>query len=320
MALSTHISPVPKLALGTAPIGSMSANFGKAVSDDAAHATIQHAIARGANFIDTAPLYGNGLAEARVGAALQGIPRSSYILGSKVGWIPDPANIGGNHNTDGTRSYTRDAIRRSVEASLKRLNTDYLDYALVHDPELIDSTKIILDEAFPTLNDLKHQGVVRAVGAGLNISDYMIEFATHADVDCFLLAGRYTLLEQAPMKDAFPLMLQKKISVFLGGVFNSGILATGAVQGARYQYVIAPEPIMRLTRLIEGVCYRHGVSLRTAAAQFAAAHPAVTTLVLGMVQPGEVDENLAALNAKLPAAFWDELKERGLIEADAPVP
>ena len=115
-------------------------------------------------------------------------------------------------------------------------------------------------------------------------------------------------------------MQAKKISVFLGGVFNSGILATGAVPGARYQYEIASEPILRLTRLIEAVCAKHSVSLRTAAAQFAAAHPAVSTLVLGMVKPHEVDENLAALNAKLPAAFWDELKEHRLIEADAPVP
>jgi D-threo-aldose 1-dehydrogenase len=298
----------------------MSANFGKAVSDEAAYATIRHAIQSGANFVDTAPLYGNGLAEARIGEALRDVPRSSYVLGSKVGWIPDPAKPGGNHALDGERNYSGDAIKRSVEASLKRLHTDYLDYALVHDPELTDTTAVILDEAFPTLNDLKRQGVVRAVGAGLNVVDYMIEFANHADVDCFLLAGRYTLLEQLPMHIAFPLMQQKRISVFLGGVYNSGILATGAVPGARYQYAIAPEPILRLTRVIEGVCARHGVSLRVAAAQFAAAHPAVTTLVLGMVKPSEVDENLAALNAKLPTAFWDELKERGLIEADAPTP
>jgi D-threo-aldose 1-dehydrogenase len=298
----------------------MSANFGKAVSDEDAHATIQHAIQSGANFVDTAPLYGNGLAESRIGEALRGIPRNSFVLGSKVGWVPDITKIGGNHAADGTRSYTRDAIHRSVEASLKRLRVDYLDYALVHDPELTDSTKTILEEAFPTLNDLKRQGVVRAVGAGLNVSDYMIEFANNADVDCFLLAGRYTLLEQAPMHTAFPLMQKRNISVFLGGVYNSGILATGAVRGARYQYAIAPEPILRLTRLIEGVCARHGVSLRVASAQFAAAHPAVTTLVLGMVKPSEVDENLAALNAKLPAAFWGELKERGFIEADSPIP
>lgn len=311
---------VPKIALGTAPIGSMGPVFGYTVSDADAHATIQRALASGVNFIDTAPLYGNGVSEQRVGDALKalGIKRDAVVIGTKVGWIPSV--IGGDHFSQGERSYTRDAVLRSVEASLKRLHTSYLDIVHVHDADLGDYRKQILDEGFPTLNDLKRQGVIRAVGSGMNQWEMLADFARNADVDCFLLAGRYSLLEQDPLGEFFPLMLEKKISIFLGGVFNSGILATGAVKGARYQYALAPQPVLRLTRIIEGVCARHGVPLRAAAVQFAAAHPAVTTLVLGMVKPAEVDENVGLLNVKIPAAFWAELKQRELIDTAAPVP
>jgi D-threo-aldose 1-dehydrogenase len=317
MALSFH---VPRIALGTAPIGSMAPVFGYAVSDQDARDTIARALASGVNFIDTAPLYGNGLAEARIGAALKeiGAARDRVVLGTKVGWIP--GTLGGDHFTDGVRSYARDAVLRSVEGSLKRLQTDYLDIVHVHDADLGDFRREVIEEAFPTLNELKRQGVIRAVGSGMNEWPMLADFARNADVDCFLLAGRYTLLEQAPAHDFFPLMIEKKISIFLGGVFNSGILATGAIAGARYQYALAPEPVLRLTRMIEGVCARHGVSLRAAAAQFAAAHPAVTTLVLGMVKPGEVDENVKLLDVQIPAAFWDEMRARELIDAGAPVP
>jgi D-threo-aldose 1-dehydrogenase len=319
MALSF---PVPKIALGTAPIGSMGPVFGYTVSDDDAQATIARAVSSGANFIDTAPLYGNALAEVRIGTALKalGVARDRVILGTKVGWLPDADKVGGSHFADGVRSYSRDAVMRSVEGSLERLNTDYLDIVHVHDPDLGDYRKDVLEQAYPALHELKRAGTIRAIGAGLNQWQYLADIANNADVDCFLLAGRYTLLEQSPLQEFFPLILKKKISVFLGGVFNSGILATGAIPGARYQYAVAPEPVLRLTRMIERVCATHGVSLRAAAAQFAAAHLAVTTLVLGMVKPAEVDENLGLLNAPIPAAFWAELRERGLIEEGAPVP
>ncbi len=292
--------------------------FGFAVSDEDARNTIARVLASGVNFIDTAPLYGNGLAEVRIGAALKelGVVRNTLVLGTKIGWLP--GTLGGDHFTDGVRSYTRDAVLRSVEGSLKRLQTDHLDIVHVHDADLGDFRHEVLEEAYPTLNELKRQGVIRAVGAGMNEWPLLADYARNADVDCFLLAGRYTLLEQAPAREFFSLMLEKKISIFLGGVFNSGILATGAIAGARYQYALAPEPVLRLTRMIEGVCARHGVSLRAAAVQFAAAHPAVTTLVLGMVKPGEVDENIRLLDVPIPAAFWDELRARELIDAGVP--
>ena len=302
---------VPRLGLGTAPLGSTAGGPFSVNSDQQATDTVRACLAKGINFFDTAPLYGSGVSETRVGAALAGVPRDTYILESKIGVIV---------NADGTttRTYTRDNVRRSVEDSLERLKVDYLDMALIHDAD--KHYREALDHAYPVLADLKSQGVIRGIGAGMNQWQMEADFARDTDMDCFLLAGRYTLLEQEPLKEFFPLCQQKKISVFLGGVFNSGILASGAVPGARYSYAPAPEPILEKTRKIEAVCARHGVSLRVAALQFAQAHPAVTALIVGMVTPAEVDENLAALSVKIPAAFWDELRAEGLIEADAPVP
>ena len=303
---------VPKLALGTAPIGSMAAQFGFAVSDEDTRATILHCFANGIRFVDTAPLYGNGLAEIRIGEVVAGVPREQVLLGTKVGWLPNRVSGGVN---DGARIYSRDAILRSIDDSLRRLQTSWLDVAHVHDPDVGgDFSKQVLDEAFPALNDLKSQGVIRAVGSGMNQWRMLALFARHADLDCVLLAGRYSLLEQEPLHEFFPLMIEKKISVFLGGVFNSGILATGAVPGARFQYDVAPEPILEKTRRIEAVCARYRIPLRAAALQFAAAPAAVTTLVLGMVNPAQVDDNLAMLALPIPVDLWTELAQEGLIE------
>jgi D-threo-aldose 1-dehydrogenase len=309
---------VPKLALGTAPIGSMAAQFGFAVSDADTQATILHCFANDIRMIDTAPLYGNGLAELRIGDAVASLPRSEMLLATKVGWLPNRVSGGVN---DGTRLYTRDAVRRSVDESLRRLKTSYLDVVHVHDPdEGGDFSKQVLDEAFPTLHELKRQGIVRAIGSGMNQWRMLALFARHAEIDCVLLAGRYSLLEQEPLQEFFPLLIEKKISLFLGGVFNSGILATGAVPGARFQYDIAPEPILEKTRRMEAVCGRYGVPLRAAAAQFAAAPAAVTSLVLGMVSPAQVDDNLAMLSLPIPQDLWSDLIHEGLVKEDAPVP
>ena len=313
MALSFAL---PRVALGTGPLGSMMRTFGYAVSDEDAHLTLQHALEAGVSMIDTAPFYGNGVAETRVGYVLKDIPRDRYLLSTKVGWLVNELGVTGA----GTRSYSRDSILRSIEASQKRLGIDVFDMAHIHDPENGDYRREIMEEGYPTLLELKQQGVIRGVGAGLNQTAYLTDYAQHAPLDVALLANRYTLLEQEPMEEAFPLAMQHDIRVMVGGVFNSGILALGGVPGVRYYYQPAPEPVRRLTRLIEGVCATHGVSLKAAAMQFAAAHPAVSTLVLGMAKPAEIDENLANLNAPIPAAFWAELKSRGLIEAGAPTP
>jgi D-threo-aldose 1-dehydrogenase len=309
---------VPKLALGTAPLGSMTAQFGFAVGDEDTRTTILHCFARGIRFVDTAPLYGNGLSEMRVGAVAAEADREQLLLATKAGWLPN--GLGGGVE-DGKRGYSRDAILRSVEESLKRLRTEYLDVVHIHDPdEGGDFSRQVLDEGFPALQELKAQGVIRAVGCGMNQWQMPSRFVRHAELDCVLLAGRYSLLEQEPLHEFFPLMAEKKIAVFLGGVFNSGILATGAVSGARFQYGLAPEPVLEKTRRIEAVCSRHRVPLRAAAAQFAAAPKAVSTLVLGMVSPEQVDDNLAMLATPIPADFWAELRFEKLIDEDAPVP
>jgi D-threo-aldose 1-dehydrogenase len=279
--------------------------FGYGVAEDAAIETIQHAVRSGVTLLDTAPFYANGRSEVRVGLALRGIPRRNVVISTKVGWLPNPSRIG--QAGEGRRSYSRDSVLRSIEHSLERLGIDTIDIAHVHDPENGDYREEILRESYPTLLELKQQGVIRAIGAGLNQTSFLADFVAHMPLDCAILAGRYTLLEQAPARDAFPAAREKGIPILAAGVFNGGILASGALQGARYQYQPAPEPILRLTRMIERVCARHRVGLRAAAMQFTAAHPAVASLVIGMVTPGEVDGNVADLGVPIPEAFWAEL-------------
>ncbi len=206
---------------------------------------------------------------------------------------------------------------RSLESSLKRLKLDQVDLLLIHDPD--DHPEEALDEAFPTLLELRQQGVIRAIGSGMNQWQVLTRFAQEADFDCFLLAGRYTLLEQTSL-DFLELCRSKGIGIMLGGVFNSGILAMGAVPGATYNYAPAPTEIMQKTAAIAAICARHGVALNAAALQFAQAHPAISSLVIGAIHPDEIAANLAARQIQLPAALWADLQEAGLIQADAPLP
>lgn len=309
MALSFAL---PNFGLGCAPLGGNGGAFGMA-SEAAAEALVQHCLAHGVTFFDTAPAYGAGLSEVRLGRALHGVPRAHFQLGTKIGVVV---------NADGSteRSYRRDAVKRSIADSLQRLGVDFIEIAHIHDADADENFRVALDEAYPVLADLKAQGVIRAIGAGMNQWQREAEFARNADFDCFLLAGRYTLLEQEPIHEYLPLCLEKGISVFLGGVFNTGILATGAIPTAQYQYRPALPEIMAKTRRIEAVCADYGVPLKAAALQFPLAHPAVRSLVVGMIAPTEVDQNMAALRTPIPADFWVALREGGLIEAAAPIP
>ena len=302
---------VPVFGLGAAPLGGTGSDAFSVGSHRRATETVLHCLSKGVTFFDTAPLYGSGLSEQRLGAALTGVPRSQIVVESKIGVVVNP---------DGTttRSYDRDMVLRSVEDSLKRLRLDYLDTCLIHDADT--HFREALEEAYPALVELKSQGIIRGIGAGMNQWEMEAEFSRQAEFDCFLLAGRYSLLEQDPVHEFLPLCERKEISVFLGGVFNTGILATGAVRGARYQYAEAPPEIMDKTRKIEVVCARHKITLKSAALQFPLAHPAVKSLIVGMVAPLEIDENLAALSAPIPPDFWSELRALGLIDPAAPVP
>ncbi len=297
--------PFPRMGLGT---GTWPAD--PAVPQAQFTELVRLVLAGPRPFFDTAALYSLGLSETRLGAALQGVPRERYLLASKAGWDisqGDPAR----------NNFSRDFILRSVEASLKRLGVSYLDIVHVHDPDCC--LQQALDEAFPALCELRDQGVIRAVGSGMNQWQMLSEFAQHADVDCFLLAGRYTLLEQT----ALPLLemcRQKGLTLVLGGVYNSGILVTGPVPGARYNYAPAPPEIIERVRRLEAVCARHGVSLQAAALQFPLAHPAVRTLIMGAASVAEYASTLAAAQAPLPPALWVDLRAEGLLAAEAAVP
>lgn len=303
---------VPSFGLGCAPLGGNGGNFGMA-SEEAADALVQHCLAQGVTFFDTAGGYGAGLSERRLGRALTGIPRQRFQIATKIGVLINP---------DGSteRSYRCEAVKRSIDDSLQRLGLDFVEIAHIHDADSDENFRMALDEAYPALADLKAQGVIRAIGAGMNQWQREADFARNADFDCFLLAGRYTLLEQEPIHEYLPLCLEKGISVFLGGVFNTGILATGSIPGAWYRYRPATPEILEKTRRIEAICSRYGVALKAAALQFPLAHPAIRSLVVGMIAPSEVDQNLAALHAPIPSAFWSDLRSAALIDPAVPVP
>lgn len=297
--VGTTALKVTEFGLGTAHIGYQ--------TEENAVNVVHTALDNGIKFIDTAPLYKT---EKHLGIALEGIPRESYVLATKIGRLPD--GKGGF-----TFNYSRDEVLQSLENSLKALKLDYVDVLHIHDAD--DHYQIALDEAFPTLAELRSQGVIKAVGAGMNQWQMLADFARNADFDCFLMAGRYTLIEQTSL-DALQLFQEKQISIFAGGVFNSGILATGATQNAQYQYGAAPEHIKEKVIKIEAVATRHNVPLNAAAIQFARTHPAITSLVLGAETPGHVLENIEAWNREIPAAFWQDIRAEGLIEEGAPTP
>jgi len=302
---------VTNLGFGTAPIG----NLYNPVPDADSDATIQRAYELGVRLFDTAPLYGRGESELRLGRALQGIPRDSYVISTKIGRVLNADRSAFVYD------YSRDGVLRSLEGSLKRLGTDHVEVVLVHDPDAdtVDHEQDALAGAFTTLQELRSQGVIKAFGAGMNQWQMEQRFAEQADPDVFLLAGRYTLLEQTSL-GFLQLCKEKGIGIFLGGVYNSGILATGPKDGAKYNYNDAPPEILEKARSIEAICQQHGVPLNAAALHFARAHPTITSLVIGAVKPAEVEANVQALGTTIPAALWQDLRAAGLIEADAPAP
>lgn len=301
---------VTNLGFGTAPIGNVAT-----VSAADAEATIQRAYELGIRLFDSAPLYGRGESELRIGRALKGVPRDSYVISTKIGRVLNADRSAFVYD------FSYDGVMRSFEGSLQRLGTDYVEIVLVHDPDAdtVDHEQDALEGAFPALRDLRRQGVIKAIGAGMNQWQMEQRFAEQADPDVFLLAGRYTLLEQTSL-GFLKLCREKGIGIFLGGVYNSGILATGPKENAQYNYANAPALVLEKALKIHAICERHGVPLNRAALHFARAHPTITSLVVGAVKPAEVEANVAALAAPIPAELWQDLHNAGLIEADAPAP
>ncbi len=308
-----------------------------AVSDDAARATVRHAWDLGIRYFDTAPLYGYGASERRVGAALRGQHRDAYVLSTKVGrLVRTPDAIGPDDELDRQRfdgrddafyevsgperivfDYSADGVRRSIEESLERLGLDRIDVALIHDPD--DHWQAALVGAYPALARLREEGTIRAVGAGMNQSEMLTRFVRETDMDAILLAGRYTLLEQGALDELLPACEERGVAVLIGGVMNSGLLADPRA-GSRFNYTPAPAEVIERARRIGDVCDRHGVPLRAAAIQFPLAHSVVASLVVGVRTTAHLDEYPAYARLEIPGALWDDLRAEGLLRADAPTP
>jgi D-threo-aldose 1-dehydrogenase len=312
-----------RLGLGCAQLG----NLYRAMSDENARAVVDTAWARGIRYFDTAPHYGLGLSERRLGAALAGRPRDEYVVSTKVGrlLVGNPGGAG-ERDTEGfdvprtlvrRRDYSRDGVLRSLESSLTRLGLDRVDIAFVHDPE--DHVDEALAGALPALVELRDQGVLSGIGLGMNLDAVLAEFVRRADVDVVMIAGRYTLLEQPALNDLLPLCAERSVRVMAAGVFNSGILATPA-PGGTYDYEAAPAALVERARRIASVCARHGVELPQAAIALPAAHPAVDHVVLGASTPAQVSANAERAGRPVPHALWADLVAEGLLRADTPIP
>ena len=322
---------VSALGFGTAPLGDLYSEL----DDSTAIAAVERALALGINLVDTSPLYGHGLSEHRCGAAIRRVPRDQVVVCTKVGRWMDPFHgrgdgsgfVGGQPHR-AVIDYSHDGTLRSVEQSLLRLGTDRLDLLLIHDVDIWthgadaieDRFREAMAGAYVALDRLRGEGVVKGIGIGVNEAEMCVRFAQAGSFDTMLLAGRYSLLEQPALAEFLPLAQQQGIGVLLGGVFNSGILATGAVPGAKYNYQDAPAEILAKVTRIQRVCDAHGVALATAALHFALGHPAVASVVLGAQHPTEVERNVASLASVVPAALWSDLKGEHLLDPEAPIP
>jgi D-threo-aldose 1-dehydrogenase len=307
---------VTRLMFGGAPIGGLFA----AVDDDTALATLEAAWNAGIWAFDTAPHYGVGLSERRTGRFLAGRPRGDYVLSTKVGRLLEPADLGKNvEGAEGfygtpkltrVRDYSRDGVLASLEASLGRLGTDRVDIVLIHDPD--DHGPEALDGAYPALAELRAEGVIGAVGVGMNQVQMLEWFLPRTDLDCVLVAGRYTLLDTQAAASLFPECQRRGVAVLAAGVFNSGVLADPG-PAATYDYRPASPDVMDRARRIGAVCARHGLPIGAAALQFTLRHPAVTAAVVGARSPAEITADAGYLASDVPDALFDELAGDGLI-------
>lgn len=321
-----------ELGFGSAPIG----NLYRAVADDEAQAILDAAWETGVRYYDTAPLYGLGLSETRLNHFLRGKPRDEYVLSTKVGRLlevcpPDQrTGIGKFFDTPSRREvydYGYDGVMRSLEFSFERLGVDRIDIVYAHDLDIYThgsqaAMDARIDEfmgsGYKALLSLREQGVVKAIGAGINESQACQTLAERGDFDLFLLAGRYTLLEQDSLETLLPLLQSRGIGIVLGGPYNSGILATGPKPGAFYNYFEAPQDILDRVARIERVCHRHHVRLVEAALKFPLMHPTVVSVIPGGQSVDQVRTNRSIIDREIPSALWEDLKVEGLMREDAP--
>jgi len=332
-----HFAPcadgATRLGLGGAPLGNLFAPVGEAD----ARALLDAAWDSGCRSFDTAPHYGHGLSERRLGDALRSRPRDDFVLSSKVGRLlaPDPGAPRDQHGYIDTLpfrqhwDYSAAGMRRSIEDSLQRLGLARLDVAFVHDCDAATHgaaagavRRQVIDEALPALHALKREGVIRAVGLGVNDVPIVLDVLREAELDVLLLAGRYSLLDHSALPELLPLCAARGVRIALGGAFNSGLLATGTRGGgvARFNYAPAAREWVERTARIEAMCDAHGVPLRAAALQFPLAHPAIDIVMVGARRADEWRDALAMARHPIPAAYWRDLRTAGLLPDAAPTP
>lgn len=322
---------VTAFGFGTAPVGNIFREIDETTSD----AMFQRSWDEGIRFYDTAPMYGHGLSELRTGYSLRWKNRDDFVLASKVGRVLTPARKAEIDYAPWTNAgrfhmefdYSYDGTMRSFEDSLQRMGLEHIDILFIHDidrftrgdaqPEVFETA---MDSCYKALSDLRDQGLVKAIGVGVNEWEVCHAALERNDFDCFLLAGRYTLLEQEALDKFLPLCEERGAAVVVGGGFNSGILATGAIDGAKYNYAPAPAEILQKVSQIEAVCKEYDVPLPAAALQFVVAHPAIPSFIAGTRTTDQLNQNLAWFSHPIPAEFWQTLKAKGLLRDDAPTP
>jgi len=327
---------VTTMGLGGTGLG----NMYRATDPGEAHDTVHAAFANGMRYFDTAPVYGFGLAESRLGEAIASLPRDEIVISSKVGYdlVPIPPEQVKPVLWDDAPpfradfDYSRDAVLRSIEGSLARLGVDAIDMLAIHDPDEAlhfgpgedpfarSRFKEAMEGAYPVLDELRAQGVIKAVGVGINQWQMLADFVTAGRFDYFLLAGRYTLLEQEPLASLLPECERRGTRIVVGGPYNSGILASGPVEGATFNTRPAPPEILERVRRIEKVCASHGVPLPAAALQFPLGHPLVVSVIPGARSVAELEQNLTYMHWPIPASLWSDLKTEGLVDAASPLP
>ncbi|MES2362510.1 MAG: aldo/keto reductase [Pseudomonadota bacterium] len=321
-----------RLGLGGAPLGNLFA----AISDEEAKVLVDAAWAGGCRSFDTAPHYGHGRSEQRLGNALRSHSRDAFVLSSKVGRLltPDATAPRAQHGYVDILPFRQDwdfsasGARRSVEDSLQRLGLARLDVVYVHDPDVLTHgarapavLRQVIDETLPALQQMKREGLVGAIGLGTNEVDVVLQVLREADLDVLMLAGRYSLLDHSALPELLPQCLARGVRIALGGVFNSGILAIGTRRGgATFNYAPAAREWVERTAQIEAVCETRGVPLRAAALQFPLAHPAVEIVMLGARNAAEWDDAQAMLQHPIASQFWESLRAQGLLPAGAPTP
>ncbi|MCR8576856.1 aldo/keto reductase [Streptomyces sp. Isolate_219] len=313
---------VPPLGLGCAPLG----NLYRAVPEEQAREVVHTALATGAGYFDTAPHYGVGLSEERLGRALHGHDRAGYTLSTKVGRRLRPLAPGERAAGEGfvdtpararVRDLSRDGIRATLDASLTRLGVDAVDIVYLHDVE--GRLREVYETGFPALAELRAQGVVRAIGFGMNHSAPLARLVADLDADVVLCAGRWTLLERTAADDLLPVCARRGTSVVVGGVYNSGLLADPS-PGAPYNYAPAPAPLLDRARQLAACCAEFNIPLKAAALRFPFGHPAVAAAVVGAATPEEMAENARLFTQEIPDELWHTLVARGLLDPDLPLP